>query len=146
MKNAKKLLAFRLRLQGYSYKTIAEKTGWSEFTLRKYFSRKGKWFHEYKQWSTTELEQIHDDMHTMLVSQAMSAAKKIAGMLESDKPSIALRAAQDILDRAGFQKNSGGFQSGEDAVDYAEEIIMKIEAHKASKNGYENETNNSQGK
>lgn len=142
MKNTKKLLAFKLRLQGYSYKQIANLTGWSEFTLRRYFSPKGQWFHEYKQWSSIELNQIKEDMHTIILSQAIDAAKIIGNMLTSPKPNLALRAAQDILDRAGFQKHNRGFMRSESADDYAEDIMKTMEKLiAAKKDEYENEPN-----
>lgn len=142
--STKRLLAFKLRLQGYRYKTIAEATGLSEFTLRRYFSPKGRWFQEYQRWSSAELELIKQDMHTMVLSQAIDAFKVIVNTLHMapTRPNLALRAAQDILDRAGFQKHNQGFLKLGNSEDYAEDIMKTLEKLVgAKKDEYENESN-----
>jgi len=125
----KKLLAFKMRLYGYTYLQIAQKTGLSEHTLRHYFSRKGKWYQEYQEWSGKEIEGVQEALHTSFLAHSTDAFWNLVELSHCNKPSIVLRASQDILDRAGFAKHSRGFETN-DPTDHAEELMQMLEKQK----------------
>lgn len=126
----RKLIAFRMRLEGMTYDAIAKRTGDSEFTLRRYFSPKGKWHEEYTNWRDKELTQIKDQLHAGFLSQAMEAMRVVIASMNSDNPSIAFAAARDILDRSGFHKNSDAIIKTTESTDIAEQIIRRYQNKK----------------
>lgn len=87
----------------------------------------GKWHQLYKDWSASELRDIHETTHNMMIAQAADATKAIIGFLSSEKESVALRAAQDILDRCGFAKSSEAWMQQQGAIDMAEQVARWFE-------------------
>lgn len=96
--------AFNLRLQGYTYTQIASETGWSELSLRKYFSPKGKWYEAYEVWAKREIQMIQREVRQRMAKRTLEAISVLEYSLTliHTKPMIALRAASEILDRAGI--------------------------------------------
>lgn len=100
----KRAKAFNLRLQGYTYTQIASETGWSELSLRKYFSSKGKWYEAYEAWAKKEIQMIQREVRQRMAKRTLEAISVLEYSLTliHTKPMIALRAASEILDRAGI--------------------------------------------
>ena len=125
----KKLLAFQLKLEGKTYYEISQATSWSEYTLRHYFSSKGKWNSAFQEWSKKEVDGVQDLLHTIFIANAREAALTILRLMKSEQSGVAMRAAQDILDRAGFAKSSKSFEDPSDtSVDVAEKITKWFES------------------
>lgn len=122
------LKVFELRLKGYSYEQISQLTRYKAGTLRHYLSPKGKWYQAYRDWSAIELKAIHETTHDMLIAQAKAATEHVIGLLDSDSPSVSLRAAQDILDRCGFAKRSDAWKQKQGANDMAEQVAKWFES------------------
>lgn len=127
------LMAYRMKLEGRAYSEIAAATKFSEYTLRKYFANGGRWHNGYKKWKTTELTVIHNSVHDMFRAHAKSAFENLVKAMHSENPAIALKAAQDILDRSGFAKSSEGFNTSSHA-DPAESVAHWFEQHMKDEN------------
>lgn len=126
--------AFQLRLNGYTYEDISRVVGLSEFTLRHYFAPKGKWYKAYQEWSATEIEDIQLVAHSVLIARSQEAAQLLVDLLHSEKPSICLRAAESILDRAGFLPNSEKLKKSSEVSDHGEEYLLALERFAAKRN------------
>lgn len=131
IRNTKKLQAFQYRLLGMSYQAIASNTGWSEFTLRRYFSPKGKWYDEYQKWSVQELKLVQKQARNTLIKQTDNAVKVLVHSLSliNTKPGIAIRAANEILNRSGLTPNSVPGNNNK-PTDVAEAMIKALEESK----------------
>ncbi len=127
------LLAFRLRLEGFTYQQISKHTKWSEFTLRKYFSPKGKWHNDYQAWKNQTLSETQDEIENMIKRESLSAARVLIKIMQNaKKPNLALKAADSILDRAGFSRNRPLAQPGSE--DVAERMFRWMENRKRNEN------------
>lgn len=128
---SKKLLAFRLRFEGLTYSQISQKTGYSEFSLRKYFAAKGKWHAEYKYWADELSDTIQEETKALYQRNLIEAAHTIIlTMNTSSTPSLRLKAAKDILDRCGFTTVTK--MPNSDPTDWAEELLTKMENLKSA--------------
>lgn len=117
-----KLLAFDMRFKGHNYAEISAATKFTVYTLQSYFYKNGDWYEEYQSWSKDRIDDINDQMTKMFVAQAVEANQMIVNLAHGYctiqvegpdgkkhrvpmdvKDSTTLRAAQDILDRAGYK-------------------------------------------
>ena len=125
--------AFALRLEGNSYAKIANMTGWSEFSLRKYFSTKGKWHSEYEFWKADAIKHIESETRIRIQKDVAHAISVIehALTLYKTNPSVALRAAEKILDLNGFLPYDSTTKPDEImAMDQAERMARWFESRK----------------
>lgn len=120
-KEEKILLAFTLRFKGHTYIQIAQETGYNEHYLENQFCKGGGWHEQYKDWCKARTEDINQQVSTMFTAQALEAMQQIiniskgylvGSMQQGDsvipvpievKDSTVLKAAADVLDRAGFK-------------------------------------------
>ncbi len=121
--------------------SIALDLGMSESTLRHYFSPKGRWYESYRSWSSAELADIQLNVHSALIAEAIEAAQILVGLMRNGKPSVRLRAAESILDRAGFQKNSDGFTKVNSNLDRADHLFDWFEEYVYEKQTIPTSTN-----
>ena len=117
-----KLTAFEMRFKGHNYEEISTVTKFTVYTLQSYFYKNGDWYDEYQEWSKARIDDINDRMTKMFVAQAVEANQMIVNLAHGHctvqvtgpdgkkhrvpmdiKDSTVLRAAQDILDRAGYK-------------------------------------------
>jgi len=122
VRSVRKLMAFQMKFRGSTYEQISQATGYSVQYLENVFWRGGKWSDEYISWRTYQLEIINERFLDMFIAQATDANQQIVNIargvltirkLNPDgteaikevplKGSEVLKAAQDILDRAGFK-------------------------------------------
>ena len=99
--------AFALRLEGHTYAQIAQQTLWSELSLRKYFSQKGKWHQEYDLWRQEAVKDIETETRIRIrrdMEHAMTVLE-YALMLKNTFPGVSMRAAERILDMGGLTRN-----------------------------------------
>ena len=129
----RKLTAFQMKLEGASHSEIATATKYSEYTLRKYFAKGGRWHNDFKKWKETELPLIQKTARDILSAHAIEAMQNMVNAMNSDNPSVALRAAQDILDRAGFAKSTDGFNHSQ-SLDAAESAVRWFESRYKNEN------------
>lgn len=125
--------AFALRLEGNSYAQIASLTGWSEFSLRKYFSTKGKWHSEYESWRTAAVKDVESETRIRIQKDVAHAVSVIehALTLYKTNPSVALRAAEKILDLNGFLPyDSTARLEAISSIDQAERMAKWLETRK----------------
>lgn len=118
----KQAMAFSLRVNGLTYEQIAKQTGWSEYSLRKYFSLKGKWHTEYETWSHETIGLIEKDTRMRIkrdLAKAMTVLEYALTLVKTN-PSLALRAAEEILDRGGlcgYERSTDNQNTGEDVAE-----------------------------
>ena len=120
-----KLIAFSLRYKGNTYDQIAEalpNKKYSVFTLQQYFRPNGLWYDEYRSWAASMTQDTNEQLKDMFTAQAVHAMQQVTNLAHgryvitiedekgnkrvqqlSVKDSTALKANQDILDRAGFK-------------------------------------------
>lgn len=166
-RESKKLKAFQLRFAGHTYEELATATGYSIWTLQKYFAEGGKWHEEYKAWAKDRLDDINDQLSGMFTAQAIEAMQRIVNLSrghatilvvdESSQPDengqkkktripikvsdrTMLEASRDILDRAGF-KPPERIKFDNDAEDEAEDILQTMEKMKMQEQTAEPVTN-----
>ena len=126
----KTFIAFQMKFTGKKYEEISEQTGYSLHTLKKYFSKDGKWHKKYWEWNTEQSNEMMKEANRLLTRNAMNAAKVIIYCLGymSTKPRIALKAACAILDRVGITRHSetvlDSFKQ-----DPAEEMMQALEQY-----------------
>lgn len=122
--------AFSLRLEGYTYAQIAEKTAWSEFSLRKYFSPKGKWYQKYETWREDAIKFIETETRIRLKRNLDHAITVLeyALTLAKTNPAVALRAAEKIMDLNGFTPyNAEDVRKTQPLEDRAEKLAQWFE-------------------
>lgn len=119
-----KLLAFELKYKGYTYEQIAQHKGikYTADTLSSYLRPNGAWYTEYREWVSAMTRDANEQIKDMFTAQALEAMQRVInfahGIYEvaaegkNGKPIkirldvkdvTALKANQDILDRAGFK-------------------------------------------
>lgn len=120
-KEAIKLKAFTLRFNGHTYEQIAKETELGITYLQHNFAKAGRWYEEYKEWAKARTEDINNQLSTMFTGQALEAMQQIINISKGYlsrtmevggekvtvpvelKDSTILKAAADVLDRAGFK-------------------------------------------
>lgn len=102
----KTFVAFEMKFMGKQYEEISKQAGYSLHTLKKYFSKNGKWHKKYWEWSTEQSGEMMKEANRILKRNAKNAATVVVHCLGymSTKPRIALKAAWSILDRIGIGK------------------------------------------
>lgn len=126
----KTFVAFEMKFTGKQYEEISKQTGYSLHTLKKYFSKDGRWHNKYCEWSTEQSSEMVNEASRILKRNAINAAKVDVYCLGylSTKPRIALKAACAILDRVGITKHSetapASFKQ-----DPAEEMMQALERY-----------------
>lgn len=133
--SAKHRKAIELKYLGKKYSYISKQVGLSETTLYKYFSKEGMLFDEYKEYAKDMSEVATMETRARLVSEAMEAVRTIIAISKGKDTRMSLRAAQDILDRAGITKDQSNLvNTKDDSEDYPEALIrhykMGLEAGK----------------
>lgn len=127
----KTFVAFEMKFKGKQYEEISEQTGYSLHTLKKYFSKDGKWHKKYWEWSTEQSSEMMKEANRILKHNAINASKAVIYCLGyvSTKPRIALKAACAILDRVGITRHS---ETASDSfeMDSAEEMMQTLEQYK----------------
>lgn len=121
-REGKKLEAFSLKFQGFTYPEISKETGYSIYTLEQNFYKKGKWHKSYRKWAKQRVDDITSGVNDALVAQAIAAFQRMVN-LSVGKFTVAIErpdgkkilapiivkdktifsANKDILDRAGFK-------------------------------------------
>ncbi|MFZ5437469.1 MAG: hypothetical protein ACOZAK_00200 [Patescibacteria group bacterium] len=126
----KMLTCFQMKMNGATYEEIARATNYSVFSLRKYFSKQGRWRASYESWANETIEQTTQDLQLMLKNQTVKAFEVMVSILNNaDKnPGLALKAAQDILNRSGITIDPA---TKDTATDAAEQIMLDMEAFKS---------------
>lgn len=122
IRSIRKLMAFQMKFRGSTYDQISQITKYTVQYLESVFWRGGKWFEEYTSWRTYQLEIINERFVDMFIAQATDANQQIVNIARGTltvkkilpdgqemikevplKGAEVLKAAQDILDRAGFK-------------------------------------------
>jgi len=85
-------------IAGYSYKAISDALGVSESTIRKWL----KSDEAFKELMFDLVAIVTDEIRIELVAASRAALRTLGELLQSSDEKIRLKAAQDILDRAGF--------------------------------------------
>lgn len=120
--NTRQLKAFEMKFKGHTYQQIHNETGYTVKTLETYFWNQGRWYDQYQSWRAYQIEIIQERFADMFIAQATDANQQVVniakGVLVSKtlnqdgtekvkeiplKGDVVLRAAQDIMDRAGFK-------------------------------------------
>lgn len=150
-----KLLAFELKYKGFTYDQIAEHEGipYTSGTLSAYLRPNGDWYVEYREWVSAMTRDANEQIKDMFTAQALEAMQRVInfahGVYEvaeknskgevvkvrlSVKDVTALKANQDILDRAGFKPpETIAFEAeskAEEAARWFEEMGKKKRAAK----------------
>lgn len=101
--NSKHFRAIELRYEGFSLKEIAGEIGIEYSTVRSWFMANGKLGDKYSEYASQENSLRNEQIKRHLRFSVAKAAKTITKLLDSDVPSVQLRAAQTVLDRCSFQ-------------------------------------------
>lgn len=133
---SKTFIAFQMKFTGNKYEEISKQTGYSLHTLKKYFSKEGRWHKKYWEWSSEQSSEMIKEANRILTRNAINAAKVVVSCLAymPTKPRIALKAAWSILDRVGIRKHSE-IASGSFRQDPAEEIMQAVERYETKNTG-----------
>jgi hypothetical protein len=133
---SKTFIAFKMKFTGNKYEEISKQTGYSLHTLKKYFSKDGRWYKKYWEWSTEQSNEMIGEANRILKRNAKNAATVVVHCLGymSTKPRIALKAAWSILDRVGIGKQDE-IASDSFKRDPAEEMVRALEQYGAKKTG-----------
>lgn len=88
-----------LRMEGYSYRDIAELIHSSPVTVRGWFANDLLFRDTFNELAQEYVEQAR----AIIRNAAPDAAKRIVELQDNESGSVALNAARDVLDRAGLK-------------------------------------------
>jgi len=141
--NKYKLACFNLKFQGLTYLQMVDHPDvnhyYSATTLESYFAKNGEWYDEFSEWCAKKIVDIEDSVRKMLTAQAQTMAQMLItiGSGNTKRYSITtLKAAQDVLDRAGFQVTKR-VELDTPADDIAEATMKALEKRKAERKARE---------
>lgn len=112
-----------LRFNGFTYEQMAKdpEVDMDYQYLTHCFAKNGRWYEEYREWAKARTDDINSQLVTMFTGQALEAMQQVINISKGAlrgtavvggetvhipievKDSTVLRAAQDVLDRAGFK-------------------------------------------
>lgn len=132
------LLAYQLKFNGETYKAIAEQTGIAVPTLEKNLGFSGKRYGDYSEWCDEQIKYIKKEAiqrNSKRINEAMTVYE-VALTMVTKRPDVALRAAGDIIRRAGLEPPKR--IQVDDPQDKSEEIAKYFEQEEEKKdNGNE---------
>lgn len=134
---ADKIIAFEMRFYGHTYRQIAEKTKYTEGTLSNLFSVSGDWYEPFKEYVDRKKKEMKQQFDGSFIANSASALQAIVNIIHGVAPlevvtlpdgkevkrrielkdSTILKAAQDVLDRAGFKAPEGNPDAPIDKAD-----------------------------
>lgn len=157
----RKLKCFWLKFKGHSYAQISEATGYAVRTLEINFWKQGKWYQDYIAWRKYQVEELNDQINNMFLAQSLEAQQQITNIAKGVlyvsipgpdgkqtlvplglKGDTVLRAAQDILDRAGFKPKEKVEVTDPD--DHADKLFDWFQKHGMKKTEKEPEPQNAE--
>lgn len=101
----RKAVAFQMKFDGETHKTIAEATSYSENYINNVFRKDGVWREHYNWWEDQLVKEIERDGRIRIkkcIVEALIVQETMLAMLNRN-PKEAARAARDLLDRAGLK-------------------------------------------
>ena len=139
MKRTRKwLLAYQLKFEGQTYRAISEQTAIAIPTLEKNLSFSGKRYTDYSEWCEEQIKFIKKEAqqrNAKRVNEAMTVYEVALTMVQK-RPDVALRAASDVIRRAGLEPPKR--IQVDDPQDKSEEIAKYFEQEEEKKdNGNE---------
>lgn len=101
----RRLKVYNLKFEGKGYKEIAEITGYSVGHLQSRLAPQGRWFEEYEEWRSQQLEIIKEDVEKKGKQNLENALSVLLLALTGHHRDMgnAIKAAVDILDRFGLK-------------------------------------------
>lgn len=101
----RKLLVYEMKFNGNTYKEISAVTGYTHFTIANCMQPgTGKWYKDFRVWVDEQRKLLEEEARDRIRKNVdNSLAVLLKAVAEFDKrPTLAVAAARDILDRAGI--------------------------------------------